>query len=106
MSFLEPRADPTAFLQPADRLLDDASPLGGLLVEDGSAVAPTVSGGTACPYRRTIDAPQIPVDLACGVEPDMQGFEDAIVRTYCPPCGELIVHGLPWTEPLGQVPPG
>ncbi len=35
--FLEPRADSPAFLQPADRLLDDAAALVGLLVEDVSA---------------------------------------------------------------------
>lgn len=38
--FLKPRADPTAFLQPADRLLDDAAAPVGLLVEDGTAVVP------------------------------------------------------------------
>ncbi len=36
--FLEPRADPTAVLQPADRQLDDAATPVGLLVERRAAV--------------------------------------------------------------------
>jgi hypothetical protein len=38
--FLKPRTDPTAFLQPANRLFDDAATLVALLVEDGSAIMP------------------------------------------------------------------
>lgn len=37
---VEPRTNPTAFFQPADRLLEDAATPVGLLVEDGSAVMP------------------------------------------------------------------
>jgi hypothetical protein len=38
-------------------------------------------GNAASPYSRPVDAPQIPVDRPPGVEPDVQGFQDAIICT-------------------------
>ena len=55
--FLEPRADPMAFLQPADRLLDDAAAFVGLLVEDGSAVVPLACFGNPDPVGMKVNYP-------------------------------------------------
>jgi len=48
-----------------------------------------------------INAPQIPIDQAAIVEPDLQGIDDLSEDTFAPPLREVVVHGLPRTEPLG-----
>ena len=49
--------------------------------------------GAAGPYRRTVDPPQIPVNRAFNNEPDVQGFENAIVSALSSPFGKMLLHG-------------
>jgi len=61
--------------------------------------------GSSGPNRRAVDAPEIPINLAIGIEADAQGFETSVVHARLPPPGEVVVHSLPRAEPFGQVPP-
>jgi hypothetical protein len=61
--------------------------------------------GAARPDIAAVHAPQIPVDVPVGVQAYLQSFEDTVPRAIAAPGIEPVVHGLPWTETLGEIPP-
>jgi hypothetical protein len=50
--------------------------------------------------------PEVPGDQSLGVGPGLQLLEDAVPGAVPLPTPEQPVHRLPWTVPLGHVPPG
>jgi hypothetical protein len=54
----------------------------------------------------TIDEPEIPIDLALLVEPDLQGFENAIEGSVGSPAVETMIDTFPFSVAFGQIAPG
>jgi hypothetical protein len=61
--------------------------------------------GTRGTHVGTIDEPEVPIDFALLVEPDLQGFEDAIEGSVGSPAVEPMIDAFPFSVSFGQIAP-
>jgi hypothetical protein len=57
------------------------------------------------PGPRAVHAPQVPIDLALGIQTNLQPFQNPVEPPFAPPPLEAVVHRLPRAEAFRQVPP-
>jgi hypothetical protein len=63
-------------------------------------------GGSGRANVGAVDAEQLRVDEPGLVEPQLEPLDDPVEQPTAAQGREPVVDGLPWPEPLGQVPPG
>ena len=66
----------------------------------------SAGGGAGGPNRRSIDAPEFPVDVSLVVQFDLQRLDDGGEDAAFAPDAEMVVHRLPGAEAFRQIAPG